>query len=128
MSLRSEREEGRNKVHMVLASFDHAVTSDELAASPLLEGMSRSTLGAYLRGLDKMGRAKRLAKGKWRAASNTLPMPLAKAVLAKAVKQEPRLVVKHNDEHPAMYFVLNPSKKTLQLDVGGLRLPVVIES
>lgn len=110
MSKRSDMLEARRKVQMVLTSEGKRQTSVQLAANPLLDGLTPKAIGAHLRVLV---REKVVRRNKDKTWSPT------KGVVGT---DEPTPV-----ERPRMFFVLNTTGKTLSLDVGGVRLPVEVE-
>jgi len=107
MSIRTDKEEKRNKILMVLESAGKPQTGKELAQHPTLSGMSAQSVGAILRFLSRDGKITRLKSGKYKPHKSG----------AKPTTDAPT----------AMYFVITIENQSIQLDIGGLRLPVRVE-
>ena len=107
MSIRSIKEEKRNKVLMVLEATGTPCTAKELAKHATLSDFSTQSVAAVLRNLAKDTKIIRLKSGQYK--------PLKSA--AKPT----------NDVSTTMFFVINVENQTIQLDIGGLRLPVKVE-
>lgn len=107
MTIKSDKEEARRKILMVLEAMGKAVSAKTLSEHPTLSGMSSKGVASYLRFMFKNKKVRRTRDGSWVALK----------------KKE----VKVSATPTGMFFVINVEDHTIQLDVGGLRLPVVIE-
>jgi hypothetical protein len=109
----------RQKLKTTLDAVGEPINVHELLKHPALRGSGISTrsAGQHLKFLAKGKEI--LFKGKQMWA------PLKKRELP-AVQQK-RKVPKAAEAPSGMFFVLNPELQTVMLDVGGLRLPVIIE-
>jgi hypothetical protein len=92
---------------MVLSASGKRMTSTELAQHPVLNNLSTRAIGAHLRALMVNKQVMKYADKTW--ASKT----------SQAVVEQTK---------PKMYFVLNTTKRTLELNVGGLQFPVEVET
>ena len=102
----------QQKIKSVIEAIGRPVSPAELAKNPILVGakLVERVLGANLRILHKRKEIRRLSNKNW--------APL---------KERTAVAVLESKELPKMYFVLIPSEQKILLDVGGMRLPVVIE-
>ena len=111
MSEKSEKEEIRARLKGVLEAIGTPVTVKEINEHPILAPLKKDprAWGQHLLVLANNKEIRRLSDRRW--------APLkSRAVVAV-----------HESESPKMYFVLIPSEQKILLDVGGMRLPVVIE-
>ena len=96
----------------VLEAIGKPVTTVELQAHPILAPlkMDGRAIGAHLRAMFDRKEIRKLPRKHW-----------------AALKSRTAVVAPEPKELPKMYFVLIPSEQKILLDVGGMRLPVVIE-
>ena len=113
MSEKSEKEEIRARLKGVLEAIGTPVTVKEINEHPILAPLKKDprAWGQHLLVLANNKEIRRLSGRRW--------APL-KSRTVVVVAPEPK-------ELPKMYFVLIPSEQKILLDVGGMRLPVVIE-
>ena len=111
MSEKSEKAEIRARLKGVLEAIGTPVTVKELNDHPIIAPLKKDprAWGQHLLVLANNKEIRRLSNRRW--------APL-KSRTAVAVQEK---------ESPKMYFVLIPSEQKILLDVGGMRLPVVIE-
>jgi hypothetical protein len=109
---KAKREALQAKILSVMEAIGHPITAQELIDHPLLnaEKLNPHSAGANFRALLAKKKIRRLSGKRW------APLKSRTAVATP----EPK-------ELPKMYFVLVPSEQKILLDVGGMRLPVVIE-
>jgi len=110
---RNQRNEAvQLKIKGVLEALGRPVKSSELIVHPILAGenFSGQRIGAHLRFLQVKKLIRKTKRNMW------APLTTRTAVSVPETK-----------ELPKMYFVLIPSEQKILLDVGGMRLPVVIE-
>ena len=105
MSIKSDKEELRVKIKMVLAALAPA-TAKKLAEHATLSGISAQKISGLLRGMEKLKEVRRHRDGSW---------------------SPPKQAGKTEASTSNAFFVINAEAHTIQLDVGGLRLPVVVE-
>ena len=96
----------------VLEAVGKPVTTIELQAHPILAPLKLDgrAIGAHLRAMFDRKEIRKLPKKHW-----------------AALKSRTAVVVPEPKELPKMYFILIPSEQKILLDVGGMRLPVMIE-
>lgn len=106
--------ETRAKILMVLNANGGRMTTEEILDHKLLqsENLNNRSLGINLGFLRREKLVRKYKDKTW-----------ASIHLDKA--EEPSRAAQSQVE---MYFVLNPTAKTLALDVGGIRLPVKVET
>jgi len=109
---RREVVEFQTRLLGVLEAIGKPVTTVELQAHPILAPlkMDGRAIGAHLRAMFDRKEIRKLPKKHW-----------------AALKSRTAVTVPESKEPPKMYFVLIPSEQKILLDVGGMRLPVVIE-
>ena len=112
MSKRQELQELRQRLKGVLEAIGTPVTVKELNDHPIIAPLKKDprAWGQHLLVLANNKEIRRLSNRRW--------APL---------KSRTAVVVPEPKELPKMYFVLIPSEQKILLDVGGMRLPVVIE-
>ena len=108
MTIKSEKEEARRKILMVLEAIGKAASAKTLSEHPTLSGMSAKSVAMHLRVIGREKLVRRLRDGSW-----------------KPTKQRAR--PETNEGVDSMFFVINAEARTISLDVGGLRLPVRVE-
>ena len=112
MSKRQELQELRQRLKGVLEAIGTPVTVKELNEHPILAPLKKDprAWGQHLLVLANNKEIRRLSGCRW-----------------AALKSRTAVVAPEPKELPKMYFVLIPSEQKILLDVGGMRLPVVIE-
>jgi len=112
MSKKSEIQDFQQRLTSILEAVGEPVTTVDLQKHPLLSSLKLDgrAIGAHLRSLFEQKKIRKLNKGRWGALHSRTAVTTLK-------EQIP----------PKLYFVLIPSEQKILLDVGGMRLPVVIE-
>ena len=101
------RTQERGQVLLAVNAMGKPTDSKELVeTSPILQGMSRIQVGHYLTNLAKAKEVRKIGKKVY------APIYGAQA---------------NNNVETKMFFVINVENQSIQLDVGGLRLPVRVE-
>jgi|WetSurMetagenome_2_1015567.scaffolds.fasta_scaffold1369888_1 hypothetical protein len=93
--------ERKNKVFMFLQAANKALSVHEIASSPMINGSGRG-IASTLRSLKKDGKVR--LEGKLWAVQHA-----------------------DNKAEAKMYFVMNLQTRSFQLDIGGVRLPLIVE-
>jgi hypothetical protein len=103
----------QQKLKAVLEAIGRPVSVIELSKNPILvsAGILNTILGANLRVLNRNKEVRKLPYRHW------APIKTRTSVTPTKTSTTPT----------SMFFVLIPSEQKVLLDVGGLRLPVVIE-
>jgi hypothetical protein len=114
------KNEERAKVLQVLNALGGPVSIHEIVDHPLLKGiLSTRMAGQYLKYLS--------AQKEVRFKGNKMWAPIQKRELPAKQQRKKKQKVEAAEAPAGMFFVLNPTTQTVMLDVGGLRLPVIIE-
>jgi hypothetical protein len=116
-----QKEEERTKLLQVINALGGPISVHEIIAHPLLKGtVSTRAAGQHLKYLAKIKEVRFKGKQMW--------APIQKRELpAKQQRRKPKTAVAVTEAPSGMFFILNPTTQTVMLDVGGLRLPVIIE-
>lgn len=99
---------------LILQGLNRPAELEELLKYPFAKGMTGHSLAGHLRVLRSNKQATRIARRQW-IATTTAPAASTPAM-------------KTNGNVPTnMKFVIDIQNHQVQLDIGGLRLPVVVE-